>query len=318
MNRIILVLASVLCFSACTKKEAPAPVSLSAQEKKALVDSLGPSVSGKPAAGGDQITVINSNSYSQRGLTFDRYDKTTLRLKGFGLAPSVIVQGPQSLSTLPVTTQLRLQLGTVGAGGVDRNLGRSFTKGLDIYVIAKADGSGMALLATPTGGSPILPAGYTQKSEMLWFIAVFGGDIMRFRDVGNGECIYLNAPLTEKDFRFNKNDRSTTYLQMDPLVPVKASKATLEIVFFADSDLPPGSSLSFRTHRNNFDIFTYYPLINISQKQRQQFQFDVPVETSNVTSVDPINYAFSGSLLNSSSGASFTAVVKGWRLYKNY
>jgi hypothetical protein len=317
MNKIVLALATLLVFSACTKSQSPAPVGISKEEQKAVIDSLGP---GKKTGNGkgDQVTVINANAFTQRGLVFDRYDKFTLRLKGFGLAPSVIMQGNQGLTNLPLLSQLRLEVGKVGAGGVDRSMGRSFNKGLDVYVIAKSDGSGASLIGTPTGSQLIMPKDYTQKSEMLWFIAVFNGEIMRFRDVGNGECVYMNAPVSEKDYRFNKNNRNVNHLTMDSLVPGKASKATLEIVFFADADLPPGSSLTFKTAKNNFDIYTYYPLMGLSQKQQQQFQFDVPVESSNKLTIDPVNFVFSPGLVNSSSSASFTAVVKGWRLYKNY
>lgn len=315
MGKINLVFAAMLLLAACTKSNPPESTIISTQEQKALVESLGPGKS--TARSGDSITMINSNSYSQRGLLFDRYDQYTLRLRGMGLAPSVITLGSRGLANLPLTTSLRLEVNKVGAGGVDRNLGRNFNRGLDVYVIAKADGSGATMLGTPSGASPLIPKDYTQVSEVVWFVAVLNGELMRFRDVGNGECLYLNTPITDKDYRFNKNDRSATSLKMDGLVPLKAAKATMSILFFADPELPQGSSLTFKTPQGA-DIYTYFPLAGVSQKQQQEFQFDVPVEPSGHGTVANLNFNFSGALQNSSSSASFVAVVKGWRLFRNY
>ncbi|UYL07541.1 hypothetical protein B9G69_010845 [Bdellovibrio sp. SKB1291214] len=315
MNNIILVFAALLSFSACTKNDqAPEAASISKQEQKALIDSLGPGT--QRVGGGDPITVINSNSYIQRGLIFERFDPYSIVLRGLGVAPSVILLGSKGLSNLPLTNMLRLEVNKVGAGGVDRNLGRNFNRGLDVYVIAKADGSGATLLASPTGVAPILPKEYSQLSEMLWFVAVFNGEVMRFVDTGNGECLYLNSPITDKDFRFNKNDRTLTSLNMNGLIPLKAAKATMEIIFFSDGELSSGSSLTFKTSRGT-DIYTYYPMIGVS-KQQQQFQFDIPVEPGNGGMLERLKFAYSPGLQNSSSAVTFTAAVKGWRLFRNY
>jgi hypothetical protein len=316
MKKFILVCAALSSFVACTKNNsAPETTGISKQQQQALIDSLGPG-NKKLSNGGDAITVINSNTYSQRGLVFERFDPRSLVLRGMGVAPSVIMLGSRGLSNLPLSSMLRLEVNKVGAGGVDRSLGRNFNRGLDVYVIAKADGSGATLLATPTGGAPIIPKDYSQLSEMLWFVAVFNGEIMRFIDVGNGECLYLNSPISDKDYRFNKNDRTATSLSMNGLVPLKASKATMEIVFFSEGELQSGSSLTFKTSRG-VDIYTYYPLIGVP-RQQQQFQFDVPIESSGHGSLEVLKFGYSPGLQNSSSSASFTAVVKGWRLYRNY
>jgi len=144
----------------------------------------------------DDIT--RGKRITQTGCKFTWTDAATVTLSpnGFDGKAQLITSGTFASTTntvrpLTLTGSLTCALSTDGGGGLDTGSEAS-NKGYYIFAIAKdaTPWSDPLLLCSLSSTAPTMPAGYTYRSDPIWFISNNGsGDIRKFIDV-NGTCYY--------------------------------------------------------------------------------------------------------------------------------
>jgi hypothetical protein len=130
-------------------------------------------------------------SVAQTGCKFSWTDAATITLTPDGIdsRARIIVISGNKLKSIILNAALTCALSTSGAGGLDTG-SEANNKGYYVFLITKPNGKIPVLLCSLSDTSPTMPAGYTFRSDPIWFISNNGsGDIRKFIDV-NGTCYY--------------------------------------------------------------------------------------------------------------------------------
>ena len=134
---------------------------------------------------------IRGQNATQTGCKFTYTDAATVTMSADGSDSKavVIVKSGTDIFSVTISASLTCALTTSGAGGLDTG-SEAADKGYYVFLITKPQGKIPALLCSLANASPTMPAGYTHRSDPIWFISNDdSSNIREFLNV-NGRCFY--------------------------------------------------------------------------------------------------------------------------------
>jgi hypothetical protein len=140
---------------------------------------------------------------SQTGCTFEWTNGSTITMTPDGIdgTAQVVISGTFSSTTstirpLRLTGSLVCNMSSSGGGGLDTG-SKTADKGYYIFVIAKQNSAWTdpLLLSSLSDTSPTMPAGYTYRSDPIWFASVDDSNTIRNFVETNGTCYYITSTV---------------------------------------------------------------------------------------------------------------------------
>ncbi|WP_413293318.1 hypothetical protein ACLSU7_18205 [Bdellovibrio sp. HCB185ZH] len=135
--------------------------------------------------------IVNGKGFQQRGFRFQQ-SGNTVDLIPTGKLSEVAVLGKKQILSILIQYPLRAQLSDQFlTSGVLRSAPANFSGPVELYVISQEFGKKAKLVIAPMGQQIVLPEFYVLRSESLGAFEVKNGAIQPFKDMGDGEFMYL-------------------------------------------------------------------------------------------------------------------------------
>ncbi len=135
--------------------------------------------------------IVNGKGFQQRGFRFQQ-NGNTVDLIPMGKLSEVAVLGKKQILSILVQNPLRAQLSEQFlVSGVLRAAPANYTGAVELYVISQEFGKKAKLIIAPMAQPILMPEFYVLRSESLGAFEVKNGMIQPFKDVGDGEFMYL-------------------------------------------------------------------------------------------------------------------------------